>query len=1087
MRFKRVPLRAASIVMILGTTLVAALGSAPAQAGSVGGGHRLSSVPVSSVPGVITGVVDGAGGQPLTAACVFASGPGGGVLAVTHSDGRYVLSGLSPGRYTLRYSTCTTGGGYVHQLAGVTSLPDRTVTLTSGQQRELSPVTLRATPPVLPAAPSLPMAGLGALGGLSAQMTRPASRVGSGAIAGTVTGRGKPLENICVLAFGPSFGRAFTSKTGQFRVGKLKSGRYEVLFSANECGKAAGNWLEQLYKGVAGPPFTGKPTFVSVSAHKTTGGIDAALRLGGEISGTVRSRGGKVVSRVCVEASARVGRSFFFGGAESGKNGRYALHSLRPGRYVIVFLPRDCGSTGNYVPQWWRDSATEGHATKILITPGRIVREVNAALGPGAILSGVVRAGSPHGPALKDICVDVEPIRPSEPYANFVRVVTAKDGSYRLTGLTTGRYQLYFTRGCGNNGNYLQTERSVSVVAGRTTAGFNASLPIGAIITGTVTGGHGRPVGGICVTVSGARSFGGTKTAADGDYSIDALESGRYTVSFSGGCGNAGSYAPQFYHGQVNVASADPVTATAGHTTRGIGAALQPGGTITGQVTDSSGNRLNRICVQVENPSEAAFGFPLYLQDTKNGVFTATNLVPGVYVVNFGCFFFGSPFASQWFRGQPGQGTADWVSAPAGVVTSGISAVMRRGGFISGVVKNSAGIGVSGVCVQVVPHSSASAQVSGLNQEITFTRSHGTYRIGPLGATKYDVQFGCDGHRYASQWYRGSAARASAMPVAVTTNSTTTGINAVMTAGGSISGEVTTRAGNPQARVCVSAYSAADVSSGAAVTSNDGRYTIEDLSSGTYQLTYSDCGFGKHHVVLGTATRLGVKVAAPRAVTGINEKLFPAGSISGTVLGGPGATRQAGVCVVAVPVSQNAGSGSLQTSPDGTYRLTGLAPGIYKVYFGDPFCLFAGNGYAPQWYKGKASQAAATDVNVPAGGKITGVGATLGADGTISGTVTGGSRKPVAGECVTAVPVAPVPDPLFGSVPDPVVAVSQANGAYTLADLQPGKYLAEFSVGCGDSGFRTQWWHNSSSAEKATVITISANATVTGIDAALRG
>src|SRR5258708_34110737 len=72
------------------------------------------------------------------------------------------------------------------------------------------------------------------------------------------------------------------------------------------------------------------------------------------------------------------------------------------------------------------------------------------------------------------------------------------------------------------------------------------------------------------------------------------MRSGSYKVRFSGGCGNAGGYAPQSYRGEANIASANPIVLTAGQTTSRINAAMQPGATLTGLVTDAAGNRLSR-------------------------------------------------------------------------------------------------------------------------------------------------------------------------------------------------------------------------------------------------------------------------------------------------------------------------------------------------------------------------------------------------------------------------------------------------------------------------------------------------------------
>jgi hypothetical protein len=67
-----------------------------------------------------------------------------------------------------------------------------------------------------------------------------------------------------------------------------------------------------------------------------------------------------------------------------------------------------------------------------------------------------------------------------------------------------------------------------------------------------------------------------------------------------------------------------------------------------------------------------------------------------------------------------------------------------------------------------------------------------------------------------------------------------------------------------------------------------------------------------------------------------------------------------------------------------------------------------------------------------------------------------------------------------------VIGVTGSDGSYSLVDLMPGKYTVEFSTGCGDSGFTTQWWNDASSASSATVVTVPATATVTAIDATLQ-
>ena len=165
------------------------------------------------------------------------------------------------------------------------------------------------------------------------------------------------------------------------------------------------------------------------------------------------------------------------------------------------------------------------------------------------------------------------------------------------------------------------------------------------------------------------------------------------------------------------------------------------------------------------------------------------------------------------------------------------------------------------------------------------------------------------------------------------------------------------------------------------------------------------------------------------------------------------------------------------TGLDGSYLASGLAAGTYQVYFGDPQCLLTAPGLAPQWYSGQLTQAAAMKVTVTVGHTTGSIDAALQPDGQITGSVSGPTATPLAGACVTAVPV-----PADGSLP--VVAVTGSSG-YTLGDLVPGGYKVRFSAGCGAVGYATQWWDDAASRKAATVVTVGPNQDVPGISATL--
>jgi len=59
------------------------------------------------------------------------------------------------------------------------------------------------------------------------------------------------------------------------------------------------------------------------------------------------------------------------------------------------------------------------------------------------------------------------------------------------------------------------------------------------------------------------------------------------------------------------------------------------------------------------------------------------------------------------------------------------------------------------------------------------------------------------------------------------------------------------------------------------------------------------------------------------------------------------------------------------------------------------------------------------------------------------------------------------------------------SGSYTLLQLPPGRYKVKFSSGCGATGYVTQWWQDAPTRRAATVVTVSAGQTVSGISATL--
>src|SRR5258708_33847644 len=249
MKLRLIPVGLACTALVSGLAMASAQANAsavkqvnqPATArqgpsGVAAGGRGLNAPSgTAGLAGAITGTVAGAGSGPLAGACVIAAGPSGQAMAMTRPDGRYSLNPLRPGTYTLHFSDCSDPGRYLDQWSGGGFVPTGAsrVVVAAGKVKDAGRVTLRSADSVVAgmATSGAPIPGIGP-GVLPGPGSTPWSRAaragtsaltaGTGAISGRVTGKGKPLQGICVFAYprhggrGPPVG---TPQHGRYRLG----------------------------------------------------------------------------------------------------------------------------------------------------------------------------------------------------------------------------------------------------------------------------------------------------------------------------------------------------------------------------------------------------------------------------------------------------------------------------------------------------------------------------------------------------------------------------------------------------------------------------------------------------------------------------------------------------------------------------------------------------------------------------------------------------------------------------------------------------------------------------------------------------
>ncbi|MDR2986872.1 MAG: carboxypeptidase regulatory-like domain-containing protein [Nocardiopsaceae bacterium] len=989
-------------------------------------GKQLQAPASASNAAHVSGRVTTKSGRPLAGICVVLTSPRsqfpGGRSARTSSTGRYRIR-VRPGQYVVDFlPSCARKANFAPQLYKAAG--------SLGKARVLH---VRARQ----------------------NITHINAVLRTGAM---ITGRVRTLRNphpslagLCVEADGTSgqrlfFGLTKTRKDGTFRMPSLATGRYRV-FVFPYCSRSASSYLPaDLHR------------LISVTNGKVTSGVTVFVKLGGTISGTVTDSKGAKLAGICVSTEGHGS----FASARTAANGTYRLVGLRTGSYEVDFA--GCGRKP-FAPFTYPDPVN--------VRQGKVTPHIDAVMQLDGSLSGTVTNSRGH--PLGGICVEGE----SSSSGFFTR--THADGTYSAKRLAPGNYDVLFIPGgqfsdCGNKGNYLPLDVNATVTSNVNTT-LDAQLPTGGVIKGVVRDRHGKPLAGVCVY--SLSDFGGqARSKSDGSYEIRQLSSGDYFLGFEGGCGNASSVAPMAYRSDPTFYGPNKIPVTAGKVSSGIDVRMRPGGTITGRVTDKAGNPVDGVCITADPLTGGGVGFEFFTIE-RGGRYTLRNLSPGQYAIAFfgltsGHRFCGrSPYAAQEFFRQ-GSGEPDLVSVPGGKVTSGVNARLTLAGKITGAVRSKAGKLLRNMCV------TATNPRTGAAVGLQFSNRRGHYTMGGLTAGRYKVEFsncldefgfgGLGNMNWANQWYKGHSSQAAADTVVVRPAKTTANINASLTKGGTITGQVLYRpTQRPISFTCVYAYTPDFSTSSFAVTDRRGRYLVNGLSSGRYILEFDPC-FAESGLA-GQIRPGRVHVLAGQTVHHINEQISVGGSVSGvTSVRLPGRVKRApGTCVFLLPLSATSSGGFALSLGGGRYVAPQLAAGKYEILAGDPSCT----SNAPATTAQMSGPVSVTSAKTTKHANVT-----MKTAGTITGVVRGPGGRPISGICVEAVPA-------HAGIGIPAATTRPARGDFRITDLQPGSYKIKFTEGCGASGFATRWYKNARTRSGGRFVHVSAARVTSGINQTL--
>src|SRR5262249_26373377 len=356
------------------------------------------------------------------------------------------------------------------------------------------------------------------------------------------------------------------------------------------------------------------------------------------------------------------------------------------------------------------------------------------------------------------------------------------------------------------------------------------------------------------------------------------------------------------------------VALTSGGTASNIDFSLPFAGSITGTVTDTSGNPLAGVTV-------------------STGPATASTNGAGQYVLQ------GVAAGSYTISTTNTLGYIDQTSAPVAVAqgstTTGADFHLAAGGRIAGTVTATDGSPLQTVAVRA-------ATISGAPAGSATTLSDGSYVISGVRAGTYFV-YTSNGVGFVDVVHASPSGLACffcapaqiGAGVSVTTSQTTT-VNFTLALGAAISGTVTDTSSAPIANVSVAAVTLFSGFGPSGFTAADGTYTIVGIPPGSYAVaTSNNSGYINQvysgHVCGNCNTASGdlVSVTAGSTHAGVNFTLASGGPIAGTVTDASGAP----IAGASVGIFNLTGAliASAQTNFLGQYSTKGVPDGAYYV------------------------------------------------------------------------------------------------------------------------------------------------------------
>jgi photosystem II stability/assembly factor-like uncharacterized protein len=439
-----------------------------------------------------------------------------------------------------------------------------------------------------------------------------------------------------------------------------------------------------------------------------------------------------------------------------------------------------------------------------------------------------------------------------------------------------------------------------------------------------------------------------TTTDANGYYRIGYFP-GKYTVRF-----NVYNPDPQqeplvadsSYLGKT-YNSNEVLTLLAGATVPGIDAQLEPGGIIWGRVTDSSGNGLSmaRVYIHASDGTTVAYDYTNVL-----GNYVADRIPTGNYKVRVR---HDATYGQEWYGEAPSLAAGMPVPVMGGQVTSGIDVVLGPDmAYLQGRVTDNLGNPIPGVTVSAFDEA-------GINVSSANTDAAGNYLIPRLSTGEVRIYFNASPAQgnYVSKYFPNEDLLTGAIPIPVKVGETTSGIDAQLSNGGTITGRVTDAQGNGIPGISVRCFDTNSDRLYGATTVVTGNYTLANVRPDDYKVLFrpetGSLAAEWHNDRSSSSGARIVTVGAGQVVSAIDAQLAAiGGSISGRVIAEIPVNNVRVLAYDSTRGTLGAHIASALTDEAGNYRIPRLPGTSFKVYF-DADRNFL--GYNSEYYAGKGT------------------------------------------------------------------------------------------------------------------------------------